>query len=205
MRVLLAGIATCLLLAAPMEKVRAQSVRRVTDVAFQTSPKHGDTYRLDEQIGVVVEFPYAMKVTGHPQLGLTVGSQTRQAAYDKIRSASAHRISGTYPGATLIFTYTVQGTDADTDGISIAANALTLNGGTISLAANATLAASLGHDAVGTNATRKVDGSLRLPPDLRHYRAKDPARGGTPYTRDDGDIVGNISQHARNSHRDAPS
>ena len=49
-----------------------------------------------------------------------MGSNARQAAYT----------SGTGT-RSLTFAYTIAADDADTDGITIAANALTLNGGTI--------------------------------------------------------------------------
>ena len=57
--------------------------------------------------------------------------------------------------APLVFTYTIQAGDNDTDGISIRANALALNSGTIRDAAgnNATLT----HNAVSGNASYKVD------------------------------------------------
>ena len=122
---------------------------RVSHVAFTGTPVSEETYRLGEQIRVAVTFSDAVTVTGSPQIGLTVGSATRQATYDATRSK----------GTLLVFTYTVQATDADADGISIAANALTLNGGTISLASDTT-AAALEHAAVATDDARKVDGSM---------------------------------------------
>ncbi len=118
-------------------------------VSFTGTPVREETYRLGEQIRVAVTFSDAVTVTGAPQIGLTVGAATRQATYDATRSK----------GTLLTFTYTVQGTDADPDGISIAVDALTLNGGTISLASDSTTAAALGHNAVATDDTRKVDGS----------------------------------------------
>ena len=87
---------------------------RVSHVAFTGTPAREETYRLGEQIRVAVTFNDAVTVTGTPQIGLTVGSATRQATYDATRSK----------GTLLVFTYTVQGTDADPDGISVAANAL---------------------------------------------------------------------------------
>ena len=121
---------------------------RVSRVSFTGTPGSEETYRLGEQIRVAVTFSDAVTVTGTPQIGLTVGSATRQATYDATRSK----------GTLLTFTYTVQATDADADGISIAANSLTLNGGTISLASDTT-AAALEHAALATDDTRKVNGS----------------------------------------------
>ena len=122
---------------------------RVSDLAFTGTPAREETYRLGEQIRVAVTFSDAVTVTGTPQVGLTVGAATRQATYDATRSK----------GTLLTFTYTVQGTDADPDGISITADALTLNSGTISLASDTTTAAALRHAALATDDTRKVDGS----------------------------------------------
>ena len=127
----------------PEPRLRANSVR------LTGTPASGTTYRLGEQIEVAVTFTEAVTVTGTPQLGLSVGSQTRQAVYDAIQSK----------GTLAVFSYYVQATDADADGISIAANALTLNGGTIRLASDSTTAAALAHAGVGTDDTRKVDGS----------------------------------------------
>ena len=80
-------------------------------------------------------FTDPVTVTGTPQLGLTIGTQTRQATYDDAGEfEDGHEVLGLAPGAVLVFIYTVQETDLDADGISIAANALSLNGGTISSA-----------------------------------------------------------------------
>ena len=58
---------------------------------------------------------------GTPQLALNIGGSTVQAAYASGSGSSA-----------LVFTYTVLANQTDTDGISIGANSLTLNGGTLS-------------------------------------------------------------------------
>ena len=97
-----------------------------------------------------VEFDSTVAVSGTPGMALTIGAQTRYAAY----SAS----SGEY--AYLI--YTVQEDDRDEDGISIPANALILNGGAIT-AADGTTDADLGHEAVAADPTRKVSGSRATP------------------------------------------
>jgi hypothetical protein len=80
-----------------------------------------------------VNFSEAVTVTGTPQLGLTIGSTSRQASY----------VSGS--GSTaLVFHYTVQSGDLDADGITLA-SALALNGGTL-------------RDAVGNDATLTLNG-----------------------------------------------
>ena len=58
----------------------------------------------------------------------------------------------------MTFTYTVVSADSDDNGVSIAANVLDLNSGTIKDAAG--LAAALAHSAVDASASHKVDGSI---------------------------------------------
>ena len=122
----------------------------VSGTAIASSPLSGSTYGVGEQIDVTVTFNWPVNVTGTPQLALRIGTATRQANY-----ASG---SGT---ASLTFQYTVVATDADTDGISVLASALTLNSGAINDARDGTTAASLG---LGTNVIsnsvgHKVDGT----------------------------------------------
>ena len=119
-------------------------------VRLTGTPASGNTYRLGEQIQIAVTFTEAVTVTGRPQVGLTIGSQTRQAVYDATQSK----------GTLLRFRYTVQATNADADGISIAANALTLNGSTITLANDSTTTAVLAHAGIGTDDTCMVDGRM---------------------------------------------
>ncbi|PUE47864.1 hypothetical protein B9Z47_08355 [Limnohabitans sp. 2KL-1] len=69
---------------------------------------------------IEVNFIEAVTVTGTPQLTLNIGGTPVQANY----------VSGS-GGTKLTFTYTVQAGENDPNGISIDANALTLNGGTI--------------------------------------------------------------------------
>ena len=131
---------------------------RVNAVRFTGTPASGDAYRPDERIQVAVTFSEAVTVAGTPQLGLTIGAETRQATYDASQSK----------GTLLVFTYAVQTTDSDTDGISIPANALNPNGGTISLASDSTSAAALGHVAVAPDPARKVAGRGSLHATLMH-------------------------------------
>ena len=152
----------------------------VSSVEFKSSPQYESTYRLDEEILVHVRFSDPVTVTGTPQLGLTIGAQTRQAAYHADESEGADEMFGLSAGSILGFTYTVQASDLAPNGIGIVANALSLNGGTISRVSDSTTAASLTHTAVATDATRKVDGRLRMPARfsvLRQYN--EPSRDRT--------------------------
>ena len=95
-------------------------------------------------VSATVTFSEVVNKTGTPQLTLAVGSDNRTAAY-----ASG---SGSAP---LVFTYTIQAGDNDTDGISIRANALALNDSTIrDLAENN---ADLTHSLVSDNNSYMVD------------------------------------------------
>ena len=65
------------------------------------------------------------------------------------------------------FSYAVQEGDRDEHGISIAANALALNGGTITHADDPTTGASIAHSAVAADLARRVNGSLVTRPMVR--------------------------------------
>jgi hypothetical protein len=102
------------------------------------------TLNAGDVVSVTVTMDEAVTVTGTPQLALNIGGTTVQANY----------VSGS--GSTaLVFTYTILAGQADTNGISIGSNALSLNGGTITDAAGN--AATLTAAAVIDNASYKVD------------------------------------------------
>ena len=124
---------------------------KVTYIALVSSPATGDTYELGEEVSVMVEFDRAVAAAGSPQVGLTIGTQTRHAT-----------LTG-WGRQSLYFSYTVQASDRDEDGVSIAANALTLNGATIK-AAEGAAAADLTHEALAAQPGSKVNGSLVGPP-----------------------------------------
>ena len=135
-----------------------------------SSPVSGDTYELAEEIRVQVTFDRAVDVTGRPQLALTVGSTTRQAGY-----------SGYVPGGTTYrFSYVVRSSDSDSDGVSVGASALTLNGGTIKIRGGTTDATlSLGTHAIANSVNHKVDGSRVTAPIVNNVVIERPASGDT--------------------------
>ena len=126
----------------------------VSDVSFSSLPASGNTYGLAELIEIAVTFNKAVAVTGEPQLALGLSTGTRQASY----------ASGT--GTSLTFGYRVQTGDEDTDGISVGPSALTLNGGEINNASDATVAAvlALGSHAIPDDPLHKVDGAVETAP-----------------------------------------
>ena len=126
----------------------------ISSISFGTSPARGDTYELGETVVVFVQFDGPVKKTGHdlPQVALMIGAETQYATYTGGRGDDLYR-----------FEYTVQEPDRDDDGISIPANAILLNGGTIT-APDGTTDADLTHGTVAADAGRKMNGSLTSPP-----------------------------------------
>jgi hypothetical protein len=128
----------------------------VTDVVDETAPTvssvaitsatgiAASTLNAGDVVSVTVTMSEATTVTGTPNLALNIGGTTVQADY----------ASGTGTTA-LVFNYTILAAQTDANGISIAANALSLNGGTLADAAgnNATLT----HALVADNAGYLVD------------------------------------------------
>ena len=103
---------------------------------------HGRTIERDQHVIVMVEFDRAVRVTGTPRVALTIGTETRWASF-----LATAPWSDLYPESTVSFCYTVQREDQAPDGISTPANALSLNGGAITLAGDVETDAVLSHRA----------------------------------------------------------
>ena len=153
------------LAADPQYKVNgASGVPTVTNMFFFRSPGSQDTYVAGEKIFVLVTFSRGVHVTGAPQLTIQVGARARQADHlPRLRAAQLLPQGNGYHlpeerDDYVYFEYVVQPSDADDDGISVPANALTLNGGSIR-AVDDNSDASLSHDDRGDDPTRKVDGT----------------------------------------------
>ena len=133
--------------ASTSQKVDGSLAPAVSRIRFHPSLlPSGGTYTKGDTMWLDVWFDQAVSVSGSPRLGLQIGSRTRQAT-GELSTTDAH---------LMLFSYRVQAGDVDTDGVSIGANALTLNGGSIVSAADGTVNAVLTHDAVAVG--RKVDG-----------------------------------------------
>ena len=121
----------------------------LTSVMVTSTPhKTTDTYGAREHIEFSMTFDAPVTVTGDPTFAFDLGGAS---------TASYYAGSGT---ATLRFSHAVTGGssgDLDTNGISWAANAIALNGGTIAGTDNA-VAAVLTHVAQSNLADHKVDG-----------------------------------------------
>ena len=142
----------------------------VSGVSIASSPASGSTYGPSEQIEVAVTFTRPVTVSGAPQLALVIGTETRQASYASSPSTAT----------VLVFRYTVASDDADPDGISVGATALTLNSGMINDARAGATAASLGlgTNAIANDGDHKVDGS-QGPPGVTGVAIGAPAVGDT--------------------------
>ncbi len=117
----------------------------VESLEITSNPGSDQTYAAADEIEVTVAFSETVKVTGTPQLTLRVGNRNRTAGYE----------SGT-DTASLAFAYEVADGDEDTDGVSVGANQLRLNGGTIK--DEAENAAELAHEALAADMGHQVDG-----------------------------------------------
>ncbi len=114
---------------------------RIQSVEFSSS-RAGGNYFVGDVITVNVRFDSGVTVTGTPQIALDIGGVERLADY-----------AGS-DGATAVFRYTIVQGDSDSDGVTIPANSLQLNGGTI-VNADGT-AAKLKHSAVEGGSSQRV-------------------------------------------------
>ena len=118
----------------------------VTFVEFYSSPNN-NTWAIGEEIGAEVTFSAAVDITGTPQLELDFAGTPKAAACDADTNTTA-----------MVCFYTVAVGDSAPNGVAIAANKLTLNGGTITATGSTTITAVLAHAAVAIDAGQKVDG-----------------------------------------------
>ena len=131
----------------------------IKSVAITSNPGSDNTYGVGDTVEVTVTFSESVSVpqwyssdgVQMPRLELDIGGVAKIAKTPETASIT---------GKAVVFSYTVQDGDNDADGISIGANKLMLNGGTIS-DANGTCcpggnAANLHHSAVADNSGHKV-------------------------------------------------
>ena len=122
----------------------------VDSIAFNSAGMDG-AFKTGDAVTATVTFSEAVTVDttgGTPHLTIDVGGADTGLNY----------ASGTGTTALVFSGYRVAPNHEDTDGISIAANKLDANDGTIKATADATLDAVLNHAAVADSASHKVDG-----------------------------------------------
>ena len=112
------------------------------------SPGSPAYFGLYDDITVIVTFTKKIVVTGTPRLALDIGGDTR---YANFQSAG---------GPLALFTYSVQASDEDRNGLDIVADSLELNGGTI-VGTSDNRDALLAHPSqAATDIRRRVDGII---------------------------------------------
>ena len=129
----------------PAGGLKAQSV--LNGIAIASAPA-ANTFEGGDTISVTIAFSASVTVTGSPQLALIVGTDTVQAAFAWGSGSSS-----------LVFRYVVQSTDLDSDGISIGANALTLNSGTINDGGGSPATLTIGTLAINNFSGATVNGA----------------------------------------------
>ena len=137
----------------------ASGTATVSTVAVTSTPllmasgsTSADTYGVGETIEFTVTFSEAVTVTGDPQFGFSMSNPPdRLADYDQAASTAT----------ALVFRYTVQAADQDTDGIWVGdqSRTLKLDPDDRILTMSNSLPASLTHGEEGTKGSHKVDGS----------------------------------------------
>ena len=155
----------------------AQETPTVDDVSVASQTFGRDTYGPGDQVTVWVGFTDLVTVTGRPRLVLQIGDQERYADASEGGWGSRNNLR---------FRYFVQPSDYDDDGISIPADAIRLNGGSIRTSIDsefgvAGIDADLTHEAVPANPDAKVDGGLDAVPTITQVRRSRPWRGGDTY------------------------
>ncbi len=122
----------------------------LTSIAISSRAGGDRLYAVGDSIEVTMTFSEEVTVSGAPQLDLDLGGEARTATYDFTGDSSA------------VFAYVVQEGDADTDGIAIDADTLSLedDNAITDLAGNS---AELAYAAVAADSAHRVDG---VPPTL---------------------------------------
>ena len=147
----------------------------LTQIYFNNRPLSGDTFGPGEEIRAFVRFSEPVTVTGNPRLVFRLGDQTRGAELYRAHEDQIH------------FRHVVEASDLDDDGISIPANAILLNRGSIRDSRGND--ADLTHEAVPDDPGRKVDGRLDAVPTITRVWLNRPNPGDT-FARGETVIVG---------------
>ena len=130
--------------------INAEPRVAIGGVRIESDPAAHDSYVAGEDIEVAVGFTDDVTVdtaSGTPRIALTVGSDTRYADYSASDSDDDE----------LAFVYTVTAADHDQDGVSIAADALELNGGAIHMDGDSSTDAVLDHAALDADSDHRVN------------------------------------------------
>ena len=150
----------------PVSTGEAPTPPTVTSVVVASAPQSGNTYHWGETIVFTVTFSDPVRVTGRP--GLEVGldnpagtsGSTVQARFAGL-SENGRPGPGARPvpvGRYVLFAYTVQPFDRDTDGVRIGADALRLASADRIQRDGTDVDADFDHAALGAQSGHRVDG-----------------------------------------------
>ncbi|MCY4325618.1 MAG: alpha-L-fucosidase [Betaproteobacteria bacterium] len=123
---------------------------RIWRVAVDSQAGNDKTYSAGDHIDIVAFFTGEVKVTGAPQLEITVGDEARLASY-----------TGGTGTRELRFRYTVAAGDADANGVSVGLDKVKLNGGVIQVndgGSARTTDADLSHKSMAAEDAHLIDG-----------------------------------------------
>ena len=162
-------------------------------------------YTAHDIFGIEVVFSETVRVTGAPELELNIGGDARTAEFEFIESCPASAggdadctaVNSPGPGDpvgnVMTLFYRVRDGDLDRDGVSINANSLSLNGGTINDTAQN--AAVLTHDVVSADSRFIVD---TVPPTVSSIAiTSDPGDDDTYATGDRIEVTVTFSEDVK--------
>lgn len=116
----------------------------VSSLSITSTATAGSTYIPGQTISVTIVWNETVTVTGTPRLTMVVGSTDKFLTYASGSTTTS-----------LVFSYTAESGTTDTDGVSVTANTLSLNSGTIrDIGLNS---ATLAHSAIAASTSHKVD------------------------------------------------
>ena len=127
-------------------RAQTSTAPAVSSVEITSTPTYA-AYAIGDAVEATVTFDASVDITGTPQLELDFNGTAKAAACTAATNTTA-----------MVCSYTVAPGDSAPNGIAIAANKLTLNGGTITATGSTTISADLDHGAVPIDAGHKVDG-----------------------------------------------
>ena len=164
----------------------------VTSVVVASAPQSGNTYRWGETILFTVTFSEPVRVTGRPALEVGLDNAAGGAVQARFAGLTETQrpTVGTWPvpvSQHVHFTYTVQPSDRDADGIRIGVYALRLGSADRIRSGETGASAELAHAALGPQSGHRVDGQ----PTVR------VARAGIRFVDTDGSLLETLADGSR--------
>ena len=171
----------------------------VTEVRVTSTPQlTSDTYGTGETIEFTVTFSDAVKVEGAPAFRFSLGNAGQTQGVARVAAYDADRSTAT----KLVFTYEVQASDEDTDGIRVGDHTQTFSLDTNDHITSNNAAAILTHAQLGLLTDHKVDEPGAPPP-------PPPAKTGTVTDRSGtttgGGTGGGTGDDSQDDHANTPA